>query len=212
MNTLTFAEIFIISLGVSMDAFAVAICKGLSFRENSKKKALIVAAYFGVFQALMPLIGYLLGTRFQDSISSVDHWIAFVLLGAIGINMMKEANESKNNPCVVHGNSAGSEGQECSCEDDKEEASVDFKSMVVIGVATSIDALAVGVTFAFLKVDLLPSISFIGIITFVLSLVGVKIGNTFGVKFKYKAELFGGIVLIIMSFRILFDHLGIINF
>lgn len=212
MNTLTFVEIFIIAIGVSMDAFAVAICKGLSFKENSNRKTLIVAAYFGIFQAAMPLIGYLLGIRFQNSISSIDHWIAFLLLGGIGLNMIKEAKESKQAECAVVSDSEGSIVQASSCKDDEVDASVDFKTMTVLAVATSIDALAVGVTFAFLKVDLIPSVSFIGITTFVLSFLGVKIGNIFGIKFKYKAELFGGIILIFMSFKILFDHLGLITF
>ncbi len=195
MSSLTFIELFLISIGVSMDAFAVAICKGLSFKESSKKKALIIAAYFGVFQALMPLTGYLLGVRFQDSISSIDHWIAFVLLGAIGINMIKEAREDDGSTCPSNG-------------DD----SLKFREMIVLALATSIDALAVGVTFAFLKVDIIPSITLMGITTFVFSFFGVKIGSVFGIKFKSKAEYFGGVVLIFMAFKILFDHLGIISF
>lgn len=192
MNTLTFFELILISIGVSMDAFAVAICKGLSLKKNSIKNALIVAAYFGIFQAVMPLIGYLLGIQFQESISSIDHWIAFVLLGLIGLNMIKEANEP----------------EECETSDN----SLSFKTMVILAIATSIDALAVGVTFAFLQVDILPSITLIGTITFVFSFIGVRIGNTFGMKFKFKAEIFGGIVLILMAFNILFDHIGIMIF
>ncbi len=190
MNTLSLLELFIIAVGVSMDACAVAVCKGLSLKNNSFKNALIVALYFGIFQAGMPLIGYLLGVQFQDSISSIDHWIAFVLLSVIGINMIKESRDS------------------CETTDD----SLCFKTMSVLAVATSIDALAVGVTFAFLKVRIIPSVIIIGIVTFTFSFIGVKIGNMFGFKYKSKAEMFGGIILILMAFRVLFDHLGVVSF
>lgn len=210
MNTLSFVEIFIIAIGVSMDAFAVAICKGLSFKDHNNKKAFIMAAYFGFFQALMPLIGYLLGVRFQDSINSIDHWIAFILLASIGLNMIKESHKSKKSEWTVFQDDKESVVKPCSCDEGTKDGTVDFKTMVVLALATSIDALAVGVTFAFLKVDLLPSVSLIGITTFVVSFIGAKIGIIFGVKFKYRAEFFGGIVLIFMAFEILFDHLGII--
>lgn len=184
-------ELFIIAVGLSMDAFAVAICKGLSMKKSSIKKAGIVGLYFGIFQAGMPLIGYFLGVQFQDKISSIDHWIAFVLLGFIGINMIRE---SRNSKCEVTADS------------------LDFKNMSVLAIATSIDALAIGVTFAFLKVNIISAVSFIGIITFTLSMIGAKIGNVFGTRFKSKAEFAGGLILILMGVKILLDHLGIINF
>ena len=182
-------ELFIIALGLSMDAFAVAICKGLSMKKLSCKNAVLTGVYFGGFQAGMPLIGYFLGTSFRDMITSIDHWIAFVLLGLIGAGMIKEAlgkEEEGQNDCF------------------------DAKTMIPLAVATSIDALAVGVTFAFLKVNIVPAVSFIGVITFLLGTLGVKIGNVFGLKFKSKAELAGGIILILMGFKILLEHLGII--
>lgn len=178
-------ELFITAVGLSMDACAVAICKGLALPKMSWKKALIAGLYFGGFQAGMPLIGYLLGVRFQDLIVRVDHWIAFVLLCLIGANMIKESRE------------------EAECLD----CSFKVKDMVVLAVATSIDALAVGVTFAFLQVDIVPAVSFIGIVTFTLSMVGIKVGNVFGTKFKSKAELAGGLILIAMGTKILIEHL-----
>lgn len=178
-------ELFIIGLGLSMDAFAVAICKGLSIKKISFRAPVTVGLYFGVFQAVMPLIGYFLGVNFKDYITAFDHWIAFGLLLIIGVNMIKE--------------SLGNE-----CESD---SSLSFKTMVVLAVATSIDALAVGVTFAFLSVDIIPAVSLIGVTTFILSMVGVKIGNLFGSKFKSKAEMFGGIILILMGAKILIEHL-----
>ncbi len=173
-----------------MDAFAVAVCKGLSVYKLKPKHAVITGIYFGGFQALMPLIGYFLGKQFESLITSVDHWIAFGLLGIIGANMIRESRS----------------------EADKLNDSLSLKTMLPLAVATSIDALAVGITFAFLKVNIVYSVSFIGIITFALSCVGVKIGNVFGVKYKSKAELAGGIVLILMGTKILLEHLGVINF
>jgi putative Mn2+ efflux pump MntP len=187
-----FVELIIIAIGVSMDAFAVSICKGLSVRRLRPGHMISAAAWFGGFQALMPLIGYYLGVSFADFVADFDHWIAFVLLGIIGGKMIKEALEKD---------------EEC-------EYSPDFstKTMFTLAVATSIDALAVGVTFAFLHVDIVPAVSFIGVITFVLSMIGVKIGNIFGVKYKSKAELAGGITLILMGTKILLEHLGVIAF
>ncbi len=179
-------ELFIIAVGLSMDAFAVSICKGLSMRSMNVKHALIIGLYFGGFQAGMPLIGYLLGINFQQAITSYDHWIAFILLAIIGFNMAREA---------------------LSAEEDSCDASVSFQPMVVLAVATSIDALAVGVTFAFLQVRIIPAIAFIGCTTFLLSIIGVKVGNVFGCRYKSKAELFGGIVLILMGCKILIEHL-----
>jgi len=173
-----------------MDAFAVSICKGLSMKTLDRKKTIIIAIYFGVFQALMPLLGYLLGTTFESYITSWDHWVAFILLGTIGINMIKEA---------FFGDS----------EDLNDK--VDFKTMVVLAIATSIDALAVGITFAFLKTNILISTLIIGIITFCICALGVKIGNKFGSKYGNKAELFGGLLLIFLGTKILLEHLEIIG-
>lgn len=188
-------ELFIISIGLSMDAFAVSICKGLCMKKLHFKNALIVGLYFGIFQGGMPLIGYILGVQFQDKITSFDHWIAFILLGIIGIKMIKESLEKEPQNEIASDDA-------CDINED-----LSFKNMCILAIATSIDALAVGVTFAFLNVDILPAVSFIGIITFVLSLIGVKVGNIFGCKYKSKAELAGGIILVLMGFRILIEHL-----
>ena len=171
-----------------MDAFAVSICKGLSVYKMKPKHALIAGTYFGIFQALMPVVGFFLGKQFESLITSIDHWIAFALLGIIGINMIRE-----------------------SCKESEEvNSSFSFKAMLPMAVATSIDALAVGITFAFLNADITLSAVIIGVITFVVSAAGVKIGNVFGSKFKSKAELAGGIVLVLMGLKILLEHLGII--
>lgn len=179
-------ELVIIGIGVSMDAFAVAICKGLSMKKMSYKNAVITGYFFGGFQALMPFIGYILGTQFKDYIVSIDHWLAFILLLIIGINMIKESNNT--------------------CDISNEPFNV--KDMTLLALATSIDALAIGVTFAFLEVNIIPAILTIGIITFIFSFIGVKIGNIFGVKFQSKAETIGGIILIGMGVKILLEHLG----
>ena len=186
-------ELFLIAIGLSMDAFAVAICKGLAMKKSKFKNQLIVGLWFGGFQGLMPLIGYLLGVNFREYIVQIDHWIAFVLLGFIGLNMLKEALGDDEDEC-----------EECG------DASLDAKSMFPLAVATSIDALAVGITFAFLDVNITLAVSSIGIITCVLSMIGVKIGNIFGTKFKSKAELAGGITLILLGLKILLEHLGIL--
>jgi len=181
------AELFILAVGLSMDAFAVAICKGLSLKKITLKNSLWVGLWFGTFQGLMPLIGFLLGTQFRDKIVAVDHWISFVLLGIIGGNMIKEAL---------------SDDEEDNCGD------LSYRAMFPLAVATSIDALAVGVTLAFINVEnIWLSVGFIGIITLVLSAVGVKIGNMFGKKYKSKAELAGGIILILLGIKILVEHL-----
>lgn len=193
-------ELFIIAIGLSMDAFAVSICKGLSMKKISIKKAGIVGLYFGTFQAGMPLIGYFLGVQFENRITSIDHWIAFVLLGLIGINMILESRKSE------------SEIAADSLAHENTDDSLDFKNMLILAVATSIDALAVGVTFAFLKVHIASAVFFIGIVTFTLSMIGVKIGNVFGTIYKSKAELAGGLILILMGIKILLNHIGIINF
>ena len=183
-------ELISVSIGLSMDAFAVSICKGLSLKKMSWKKAVIVGIYFGFFQGIMPLMGYLLGISFKKQISNIDHWVAFVLLGVIGINMIKEALSS---------------------DSETTNDSIKFKDMFVLAIATSIDALAIGITFAFLNVNIWLAIVLIGIITFILSIVGVKIGNIFGDKFEKKAEIFGGIILILLGIKILLEHLNIIN-
>lgn len=181
-------ELFILAIGLSMDAFAVSICKGLSIQKLNWRQCTLVGLYFGGFQALMPLAGYFLGVRFKGFITSIDHWIAFVLLVLIGLNMIREARN-----------------REAVCPD----ASLGFHTMVVLAIATSIDALAIGVTFAFLDVEIVPAVSFIGVITFICSFIGVKIGNIFGVKYKSRAEMAGGIILVLMGSKILLEHLGL---
>ena len=183
--------LFVTAVGLSMDAFAVSICKGLAMKKLSLKKAFIIGLWFGGFQALMPTVGYLLGTRFEQYVTAIDHWIAFVLLALIGANMIKEA---------------------LSKEEDSANDSVDIKTMFLLAVATSIDALAVGVTYAFLQVQIVPAVTFIGVITFSLSIAGVKIGNVFGLRYKSKAEIAGGVILIVMGTKILSEHLGLLDF
>lgn len=182
-------EILLVAIGLAMDAFAVSICKGLSMKKMSWKKAIIVGLYFGIFQALMPVLGYFLGATFESLVTKVDHWIAFALLVFIGINMLKEAFEKNK-------------------EEHNED--VDFKTMIILAIATSIDALAVGITFAFLQVNILLAVTIIGITTFLICIVGVKIGNQFGDKYERKAEVVGGLILILMGIKILLEHLGII--
>ena len=184
-------ELFILAVGLSMDAFAVAICKGLSIRSLKLRQAMVVGLWFGVFQALMPTIGYLLGSAFAELVTSVDHWIAFILLVIIGANMIRE----------------GLKGDEESCD-----PSLSFQVMLMLAIATSIDALAVGVTFAFLQVNIVAAVLFIGCTTFVFSAVGVKIGNVFGARYKSKSEIFGGAVLILIGLKILLEHLGLLPF
>lgn len=184
-------ELFVIAAGLSMDAFAVSVCKGLSVGKLKIKHALICGVWFGLFQALMPAIGYLLGTQFEEYITSYDHWIAFVLLLLIGGNMVRESFSS---------------------DSDEVGSSFGFKAMLPLAVATSIDALAMGVAFASLDAPIIPAVSFIGCVTFTLSAVGVKIGNVFGMKYKAPAEFVGGVVLVLMGIKILLEHLGVISF
>lgn len=186
-------ELFILAIGLSMDAFAVSICKGLSLRKISVKHMCIAGAWFGGFQALMPLIGYFLGNLFAGTITKYAHWIAFFLLLYLGIKMIQESFGDDENDEL---------------EDVGQPMSI--KSMFLLAVATSIDALAVGVTLAFLRVSIIPAVLFIGIITFICSAAGVKIGSIFGTKYKSKAELFGGIILIAIGAKILLDGLGIL--
>ena len=185
-----FWELAVLAVGLSMDAFAVSVCKGLALPRVSWKECCIAGAWFGGFQALMPLLGYLLGTQFERFVTSVDHWIAFVLLGIIGGNMIREA---------------------LSKDEDQLDASLACKTMLLLAVATSIDALAVGITFALLPdVDLPAAVSFIGATTFILSAVGLKVGNVFGLKYKSRAEIAGGIILILLGVKILLEHLGVL--
>ncbi|MBQ8167268.1 MAG: manganese efflux pump [Lachnospiraceae bacterium] len=182
-------ELFMVAVGLAMDAFAVSICKGLSLGKIKLRHMAIAGLWFGGFQAIMPAIGYLFGSLFADKIKAIDHWVAFVLLAIIGVSMIKESFE----------------------DDDEMDACMDPKCMFILAVATSIDALAVGVSFAFLRVSIVWSVLFIGVITFVLSAIGVKIGSVFGAKYKSKAEIAGGIVLILIGTKILLEHLGIIG-
>lgn len=182
-------DLFILAVGLSMDAFAVSVCKGLSLGKIKPKHMCIAGAWFGGFQALMPLIGYFLGSFFAEMIEKYDHWVTFVLLAIIGGNMIKESFD----------------------KDEKVDSSMDVKSMLLLAIATSIDALAVGVTFAFLQVQIVPAVSFIGVITFIFSAVGVKIGSLFGTKYKSKAELFGGIVLVLIGIKILLEGIGVLG-
>lgn len=185
-------ELILLAAGLSMDAFAVSICKGLAMEKISFKKMGTVGLWFGGFQAIMPLTGYFLGSSFEKYITGFDHWIAFVLLAIIGANMIKES---------------------LSKEEENQNDSLDFKTMLLLAIATSIDALAVGITFALLPdVNIVAAISFIGMFTFLTSAFGVKIGNVFGIKYKSKSEFAGGFILIVIGLKILLEHLGIINF
>ena len=189
-------ELIILAVGLSMDAFAVAICKGLSMKKVSFKEMAIVGLWFGGFQALMPLIGYFLGEAFEKYIEQIDHWVAFVLLVLIGALMIKESFEKEEKK-----------------EEEKEDSSspLAFKTMLTMAIATSIDALAVGISFGILPdVNITVAVSSIGIITFILSAVGVKIGNVFGAKYKSKAEFAGGIILVLLGIKILLEHLGVL--
>jgi len=179
-------ELFLLAVGLSMDAFAVSVCKGLAVKEVRPKHLVCCGLWFGGFQALMPLVGYELGAAFEESIKKIDHWIAFLLLGFIGVNMIREAFGK---------------------EDEDTDSSFGFKTMFLMAVATSIDALAVGVTFAFLGVNIIWAVSFIGATTFVFSAAGVKVGNVFGNRYKAKAELAGGLILIGIGCKILIEHL-----
>lgn len=187
-----FFELFLIGIGLSMDAFAVAICKGLGMERINKRDTLLLALFFGGFQALMPLTGYLLGSRFASYIERWDHWIAFVLLAFIGGNMIRESREQEE-------------------EETKHCVSIRYRELFTLAVATSIDALAVGVSFAFLGVHIAPAVTLIGCTTFVLTLVGVWVGNLFGSRYKSRAELTGGIILILIGVKILLEHLGVLG-
>ena len=190
---MSFLELFLIAIGLSMDAFSVSICKGLTTKRFSWRMALVCGLWFGGFQVLMPIVGYFLGAQFQEKIEAYDHWIAFGLLFLIGANMIREAIWGKK-------------------EEGKESGALDFKTMLLLAIATSIDALAVGVSFACIQVQLWSSVLIIGLTTFVFSVLGVKIGNVFGSKYEKSAGIVGGIILILIGLKILLEHLGIIAF
>ena len=183
-------EIFIIAIGLSMDAFAVSIGKGLSVTKTQLIHYLKVGLWFGGFQALMPLVGYFLGVSFASLVQNIDHWIAFILLGIIGVNMIREAASN----------------DECECHDSNSDFS--FHKMLLLAIATSIDALAVGVSFAFLGVNIWQAVVMIGVITMIISMIGLRIGNIFGCRYKSKAEIFGGCILLLMGCKILIEHLS----
>ena len=183
-------SVFLVGVGLSMDAFAAAICKGLAVRKNFLEKSFVIALFFGVFQALMPFIGYLLGSIFAEKLQAVDHWIALVLLSIIGVNMIRESIDKT-----------------CTIEEDK----LNLKNLLMFAIATSIDALAVGVSFAFLKIKISLAVFVIGITTFVISFFGVRIGKVFGVTLKDKAEITGGLILILLGIKILVEHLGLLS-
>ncbi|MGO5048400.1 manganese efflux pump MntP [Dysosmobacter sp. Sow4_B12] len=190
---MSIVELFLIGVGLSMDAFAVAVCQGLCMPKLNLRQGGVIALYFGGFQALMPLIGWFLGFQFAGYIQSFDHWVAFVLLALIGGNMVREAlsPEEEETSCAVN-------------------SKLNHKKLFMMAVATSIDALAIGVAFAFMDVLILPAVSLIGCTTFCLSLVGVVVGNFFGSRYKKRAELTGGIILILLGVKILLEHLGIL--
>ena len=183
-------SLLLLAVGLSMDAFAVSVCKGLALKKVSLRRMCIVGAWFGGFQALMPSLGYLLGSRFEQYITAIDHWIAFVLLVLIGANMIREALSKE--------------------EAEEANASLAFKTMLLMAVATSIDALAVGITFAFLSVHIVPAALTIGATTFLLSAAGVKVGSVFGLRYKKRAEIAGGVILCLLGVKILLEHLGVL--
>jgi putative Mn2+ efflux pump MntP len=190
-------ELLFIAVGLSMDAFAVAICKGLNMKKINYKHSIIIALFFGGFQGIMPLIGWFIGIHFEKYITSIDHWIAFILLAIIGANMIKEAFSEDDK-------------EDATCDCDGPEARLNLKEIFVLAIATSIDALAVGITFAFLGANIMVSSSLISSITFIISFFGVLIGNKFGAKYKEKAAIAGGVILILMGLKILLEHLGIL--
>lgn len=183
MVNINIFELVIIGISLAMDAVAVCICKGLSIKKITKKNVVLIASYFAIFQAIMPIIGYVIGNTFEKYIVSIDHWVAFLILLIIGINMLRNINNNSFN-------------------DD-----IDFMTLIPLAIATSIDALAVGITLAFLDSNILISSLIIGIVTFILTSLGVVIGNKFGNKYETKAQIFGALILIVLSFKILLEHL-----
>ena len=195
-KTVSIFELFLVAVGLSMDAFAVAVCKGLGMRTLNMRQAAVIALFFGGFQALMPLIGWLLGSQFAQHVTAIDHWVAFVLLAFIGGKMLWDAFHEDD------------DGDSVAATD----APLDLRELVMLAVATSIDALAVGITLAFLQVNIVFSVSFIGVTTFVLSLAGVAIGHQFGSRWEKPSEIAGGVVLILIGGKILLEHLGLLPF
>lgn len=193
-----FVELFLIGVGLSMDAFAVSICKGLGMSRLNMRQAVVISLFFGGFQALMPLIGWALGSQLADLITPIDHWIAFALLAFVGGKMLWDAFHEDD----------GEDGEDGEAKD----AKLDLKELLMLAIATSIDALAVGITFAFLQVAIVPSVIIIGVTTFVLSFVGVAVGHFFGARFEKPATIAGGVVLILIGAKILLEHLGVIAF
>lgn len=191
-----FITLLLMGIGLAMDAFAVSICKGLAMRKVNKKQCFVIALFFGGFQALMPAIGWLLGSRFEQYIVSVDHWIAFILLGFIGGKMIWEAIREKEDQDIV----------------EQLDPPLNIKELLVMAVATSIDALAVGITFAFLGTPILEASLIIGVTTFVICVIGVYVGNFFGSKYKRKASIAGGIILVLLGIKILLEHLEVFTF
>ena len=194
---MSFIELFLLAVGLAMDAFAVAMCKGLALKRATVPQMSLVGTWFGGFQALMPVIGYFLGRSFYSYIEKFDHWIAFTLLFVIGANMLRE---------VFFGD--GDECDECECKG----ADLSFRTMLIMAIATSIDALAVGISLAMANANIIVAAILIGAITFSLSAAGVKIGSIFGARFKTKAEILGGVVLVLIGLKILLEHLGVISF
>ena len=210
---MNFIELFLLAVGLSMDAFAVAVCAGLTMPKATIKNSIVIGMYFGVFQAVMPVIGYLIAALFANQIVSYDHWIAFALLCFLGGKMIigsfkKEGCPDRDCPAETCNDRSCPGGK----RPDNKEASLKPAQMLPLALATSIDALAVGVSFAFLRVSIVPAASFIGIVTLVISMFGVKIGKVFGMRFKSKAELAGGIILTLIGLKILLEHLNIINY
>ena len=187
------AELLLIAAGLSMDAFAISICRGLGMRRLNLRTAAVLALFFGGFQALMPLVGWALGSQFMWLIGPMDHWVAFVLLAFIGGKMLWEAFHE--------------EGEDGGCEDT---SAIDLREFLVLAVATSIDALAAGISFAALNVDIVASVSLIGVITFALSLAGVAVGHFFGARYEKPASVVGGVVLILIGLKVLLEHLGVL--
>ncbi len=187
-----FLELLFLGIGLAMDAFAVAVCKGLAMRKVNKKQAVVIGLFFGGFQALMPFIGWVLGSQFESYITSVDHWIAFALLGLIGGKMIFEALKPEEDVEIA-----------------EMDAPLGLKELLILAVATSIDALAIGITFAFLDYPIVEAVTIIGVVTFFIAIGGVYAGNFFGNKYKRKAELAGGVILVLLGLRILLSHLGV---
>ena len=196
-----FYELLLVAVGLAMDAFAVSITKGLEMKKIRFRDAAYVGIWFGFFQALMPLIGYFLGSSFSRQIEAVDHWVAFAILALIGINMIREA---------VKEAAEGKKADTPRTQEQESTADLGFRTMLLLAIATSIDALAVGITFAILEVRILQATLFIGVVTFVISCAGVYVGHLFGTKFKKSAALLGGVILILIGVKILLDHLGIL--